>query len=51
MLQAGSITDEIIEFFFDLTNPSSRIVALGLTQPITEISTRNLPGGKAIPCV
>jgi hypothetical protein len=25
--------------------PSSRIMALGSTQPLTEMSTRNLPGG------
>jgi hypothetical protein len=27
-------------------NPSSRTVALGSTHPLTEMSTRNLPGGK-----
>jgi hypothetical protein len=32
--------------FFNWTIPSSRTVALGLTQPLTEISTSNLPGGK-----
>jgi hypothetical protein len=26
--------------------PMSRIMALGSTQPLTEMSTRNLPGGK-----
>jgi hypothetical protein len=31
---------------FNLPNPSSRTVALGLTQPLTEMSTRSLPGGK-----
>jgi hypothetical protein len=31
--------------FFDLPNPSSRNMALGSTQPLTELSTRNLPGG------
>jgi hypothetical protein len=31
--------------FFNLSNPSSRTMALGLTQPLTEISTRILPGG------
>jgi hypothetical protein len=30
--------------FFNLPNPSSRTIALGSTQPLTEISTRNLPG-------
>jgi hypothetical protein len=24
-------------------------MALGLTQPLTEMSTRNLPGGKGLP--
>jgi hypothetical protein len=42
---AGSITDEVIEFF-DLPNPSSRNMVLRSTQPRTEMSTRNLPGGK-----
>jgi hypothetical protein len=35
--------------FFSLPNPSSRTMALGFTQPITEISTRDLPGGKRRP--
>jgi hypothetical protein len=35
--------------FFDLPNPSSRIMALRSTQPLTEMSTRNLPGGKGRP--
>jgi hypothetical protein len=29
--------------FFNLLNPSSRTMALGLTQPLTEMSTRNIP--------
>jgi hypothetical protein len=32
--------------FFNLPNPSGRTMALGLTQPLTEMSIRNLPGGK-----
>jgi hypothetical protein len=44
---AGSIPDII--GFFDLPNPSSRTMALGPTQPLTETSTRNLPGGKGRP--
>jgi hypothetical protein len=36
----GSIPDEINYFFFNLPNPSSRIIALGFTQPLTEISNR-----------
>jgi hypothetical protein len=35
--------------FFDWPNLSSRIMALGWTQPLTEMSTRNLPGGKGRP--
>jgi hypothetical protein len=35
--------------FFNLPNPSSRIMALGSTQPLTEMSSRNLPGGKKRP--
>jgi hypothetical protein len=35
--------------FFKLSNPSSLTVALVSTQPLTEMSTRNLPGGKRRP--
>jgi hypothetical protein len=35
--------------FFHLPNPSSRNTALGSTQPLTEMSTRNLAGGKERP--
>jgi hypothetical protein len=41
---AGLIPDEVTGFF-NLPNPSSRAMALGTTQPLTEMSTRNLPGG------
>jgi hypothetical protein len=41
----GSIPDEVIGFFL-WPNLSSRTMALGLTQPLTEMSTRNLPGVK-----
>jgi hypothetical protein len=41
---AGSIPDEVN--FFNLPNPSSRTIVLGSTQSLTEMSTRNLPGGK-----
>jgi hypothetical protein len=44
---AGSNPDEID--FFNLPNPSSRTMALWTTQPLTEMSTRNLPGGKGRP--
>jgi hypothetical protein len=35
--------------FFNLPNYSRRNMTLGFTQPLTEMSTRNLPGGKARP--
>jgi hypothetical protein len=41
---AVSIPDEIIGFF-NLSNPSSCSMALGSTQPLTEMSTTNVPGG------
>jgi hypothetical protein len=44
-MAAGSSPDEVI-FFFNLPNPSSRTMALGSTQPLTEMRIRNLPGGK-----
>jgi hypothetical protein len=40
---AGSSRGEVD--FFSLPNPSIRTMALGLTQPLTETSTRNHPGG------
>jgi hypothetical protein len=36
-------------FFFNLPKPSSRIMALGSTQPLTEMSTWNRPGSKERP--
>jgi hypothetical protein len=45
---AGSIPDEVIGFF-NLSNPSSHTMVLGSTQPLTEMSTRNLPGHKGQP--
>jgi hypothetical protein len=42
---AGSIPDEV-NGFFTWPNPSSRNMALGSTQPLTEMNTGNLPGGK-----
>jgi hypothetical protein len=41
----GFIPDEVIEIF-NWPNPSSCSMALVSTQPVTEMSTRNLPGGK-----
>jgi hypothetical protein len=40
---AGLSTNEVD--ISNLPNPSSHTMALGLTQPLTEMSTRNLPGG------
>jgi hypothetical protein len=34
---------------FNLPNPSGGTMALGSTTPLTEMSTRNLPGGKKRP--
>jgi hypothetical protein len=41
----GSITNEVTGFS-NLPNSSSHTMALGPTQPLTEMSTRNLPRGK-----
>jgi hypothetical protein len=50
-LQAGRspvrIPDEVD--FFSLPNPSRRTMALGSTQPLTEMSTGYVPGGKKRP--
>jgi hypothetical protein len=43
--EAGSIPDEVVAFF-SYPNLCSRSVALGSTQPLTDISTRNLSGIK-----
>jgi hypothetical protein len=45
---AGSIPNEVIKFF-NWPNPFSRTMDLGSTQSLTEMSTRNLPGGKGRP--
>jgi hypothetical protein len=41
----GSILNEVIKFF-NLPNPSSLIMALESTQPLTEMSTSYLSGVK-----
>jgi hypothetical protein len=48
MPQAGRsrVRVPMMWIFFNLPNPSSRTMVLGPTQPLTEISTRNLPGGR-----
>jgi hypothetical protein len=45
---AGLIPDEVTGFF-NSPNPYSRTVAVGSTQPLTEMRTRNLPGGEGRP--
>jgi hypothetical protein len=51
MLQTGrspiQVPDEVD--FFNLPNPSSLSMALGSTQPLSEMSIRNLPGDKKRP--
>jgi hypothetical protein len=51
MLPAGRspvrVLDEVD--FFNLPNPLSRTMVLGSTQPLTKMSTMNLPGGKKWP--
>jgi hypothetical protein len=57
MLQAGRSRDRVpMRWIFpNLPNPSGLTMALGSTQPLTEMSTRNLikeknkPGGKMRP--
>jgi hypothetical protein len=44
----GLIPDEVIGFF-NLPNPSSRTMTLESDKPLTEMSTRNLAGGKGRP--
>jgi hypothetical protein len=48
MLQTGRSPVQVpdkVDFF----NPSNRTMGLGSTQTLTEMSTRNLPGGKKQP--
>jgi hypothetical protein len=47
MLQAGRsrVRVPMRWIFFNLPNPSSHTMALGSTQPLTEMSTRKIPGG------
>jgi hypothetical protein len=47
---AGSIPDHIVEIFH-WHNPSGRIMTLEYTQPLTEMSTRNISWGKGGRCV
>jgi hypothetical protein len=51
MLQAARLSvrvpDEVD--FFNLSNPFSHTMALGSTQPLIKMSTRNFPWGKKRP--
>jgi hypothetical protein len=42
----GRGSDSRCHWIFQLTQPSSRITDLASTQPLTEMSTNNLPGDK-----
>jgi hypothetical protein len=44
-----SLTPAQVIVVLNLPNPSIRTMALGLTQSLKEIGTRNLPGGKVLP--
>ena len=46
----GSIPGVVTGFFSDIS-PSDRSMALGSTQPLVKMSTRNIPGGKGDRCV
>jgi acetyl esterase/lipase len=52
MLQSGRLQVQVpmrsLEIF-NLPSSSSRIMALGSIQPLTEMSTRNLPGARGRP--
>jgi hypothetical protein len=45
----GSIPDKVIGFFFSIYLILQRHYALRSTQPVTEMSTRNLPRDKERP--
>jgi hypothetical protein len=51
MIQAGKSPVRVPDDMniFNLPNPSSRTMALGSTQPLTEMGTKLLPGGKKRP--
>jgi hypothetical protein len=51
MLQAGKSRVRFLmkSLFFNWPNPSSRVMALGSTHPLTEMSTRYHSGGKSRP--
>ena len=41
----------VVTGFFNDIFPSDRTMALGSTQPLVKMSTRNIPGGKGGRCV
>jgi hypothetical protein len=49
MLQVGRSIPDYVTGFLNWPNPSSCTMALGSTQPLTKMSTRNLLGGKGRP--
>jgi len=49
-LVPGSIPGGVTEFFSDIF-PYDHTMALGSTQPLVKLSTRNIPGGKGGRCV
>jgi hypothetical protein len=53
MLQAGKSLVQVPDLvdIFNLPNPSSHTMALGSIHSLTEMSTRNLPGGKKRPAL
>jgi hypothetical protein len=53
MLQAGRsrVRVPMRWIFSNLPIPFSSTITLGSTQPLTEMSTRNLPGGKGVNAV
>jgi hypothetical protein len=46
---SGSIPMKLLNFLIELIFPASLTIALGSTQPPTEMSTRNFLGGKGRP--
>jgi hypothetical protein len=44
MLQTGRSPVQVLDKV-DFFNPSNRTMVLGSTQPLTEMSIKNLPGG------
>jgi hypothetical protein len=51
MIQArgSQVRFPMASFVFNLPNPSSHTIDPGSTQPLTEMSTRNIPEGKERP--